>query len=207
MLNISFILEVISRSQLPQNSEILYCSFGRRLFQNQHENDWNITVCVVLVSPYSVQELPSPNCMRHHLFVSKNPQPCSKSFEKKRHEIASLEKTRNSFSPLCYGFFSADTEYVRQHQQFEATQAEICSVSHECSFTTYSLHSKNVSACYLLWKWCQNPVFVQDWQWIHLDRVVIFIWNFWCLCSHVIDWSQYVMQMDIPYLCWKLACW
>ena len=108
MLGISFSLEVISRSQLPQNSKIWCRCFGRRLLQNQHENGWNISVCVVLVSPYSVQELLSPNCMRRYLFVIRKPQACLKF---KKHETASL----------CYGFFSVVTEYVRQYQEFGPT--------------------------------------------------------------------------------------
>ena len=108
LLDVSFLLEVISRSQLPQNSEILYRCFGRRLLQDRHESDWNITLCVVLVRPYSVQELPSLNCMRHYLFVAAKSQAWSKS----------LEKSRNSFEPPCFGFFSVDSEYVRQYQQF-----------------------------------------------------------------------------------------
>ena len=111
LLDISFVLEVISRLKLPQNSKILYCCFARRLLQNRHESDLNITVCVVLVSSYSVQELPLPNCMRHYLFVTRKSQACSKS----------LEKTRSSFASLCYGFFSVDTEYIRQYQQFGTT--------------------------------------------------------------------------------------
>ena len=67
-----------------------------------------LALCVVLVSPYSVQELPSPNCTRHYLLVAGNSQACSKS----------LEKRRNSFEPHCYGLFSVDSEYVRQYQQF-----------------------------------------------------------------------------------------
>ena len=109
MLDISFSLEAISRSHLPQNSKIWYRCFGRRLLQNQHENDWNISVCVVLVSPYSVQELLSPNCMRRYLFVTRKPQACLKS----------LEKTRKA--SLCYGFFSVVTEYFRQYQGFGTT--------------------------------------------------------------------------------------
>ena len=111
MLDISLLLKVGSRSQRPQNSKILCRCFGRTLLQNRHESDWNITVRVILVSPYSVQELPTPNFMRRCLFVTRKSQACSKS----------LEKTRNSFAPLCYGFFSVDTEYVRQYQQFSTT--------------------------------------------------------------------------------------
>ena len=48
------------------------------------------------------------NCMRQYLLGAKKPQACSRS----------LEKPQNSFEPLCYGFFSVDTEYVRQYQQF-----------------------------------------------------------------------------------------
>ena len=70
-----------------------------------------ISPCVVLVSPYSVQELLSPNCMRHYLLVTRKPQACSKS----------LEKTRNSFAPPCYRFFSVATKYVMQYQQFGTT--------------------------------------------------------------------------------------
>ena len=66
----SFLLEVISRSQLPQNSKILFLCFRRRLLQNQCGSDWNITVCAVLVSPYSFHELPLPNSMRTYLFVT-----------------------------------------------------------------------------------------------------------------------------------------
>ena len=29
----------------------------------------------------------------------------------------------------------------------------------------------------------------------------------WYLWNHVIYWSQYIIQIDISYLCWKLACW
>ena len=65
-------------------------------------------MCVALVSPYSVQELPSPNCMRRYLSVTRKSQACPKS----------LKKTQNSFAPLCYGFFTVNTEYVRQYQQF-----------------------------------------------------------------------------------------
>ena len=90
LMNVSFLLEVISRSQLPKNSKILYRCFGRRLLQDRHESDWNITLRVVLVSPYSVAKLPSPNCMKHYLFVVRKSQACSKS----------LEKTLNSFEPL-----------------------------------------------------------------------------------------------------------
>ena len=66
----SFLLEVISRSQLPQNSKILCLCFRRRLLQNQCGSDWNITVCAILVSPYSFHELPLPNSMRIYLFVT-----------------------------------------------------------------------------------------------------------------------------------------
>ena len=90
LMDVSFLLEVISRSQLPQNSKILYRCFGRRLLQDGHESDWNITLRVVLVSLYSVAKLPSPNCMKHYLFVVRKSQACSKS----------LEKTLNSFEPL-----------------------------------------------------------------------------------------------------------
>ena len=102
---------IYSRSQLPQNGKILYRCFGRRLLQNRHESDWNFTVYVVLVSPYSIQELPSPNFMRRYLLVTRKSPACSKS----------LQKPRNSFASLCYGFFSVDTEYVRQYQQFSTT--------------------------------------------------------------------------------------
>ena len=44
----SFLLEVISTSQLPQNSKIFYFCFRRRLLQNRHGSDWSITVCVIL---------------------------------------------------------------------------------------------------------------------------------------------------------------
>ena len=63
-----FLLEVISRSQLLQNSKFLYLCFRRRPLQNWHGSEWNIAVCVILVSPYSVHELPLLNCMRGHFF-------------------------------------------------------------------------------------------------------------------------------------------
>ena len=67
---ISFLPKVISRSQLPQNSKILYLCFRRRLLQNRHGNDWNTSVCVILVSSCLVHELPLPNCMRRYMFVT-----------------------------------------------------------------------------------------------------------------------------------------
>ena len=78
---------------------------------NQYENDWNITLCVALFRPYSVKELSLPNCIKCYLFVTRKPQTCSKS----------LEKIRNGFARLCYCFFSVNTEYVRQYQQFNTT--------------------------------------------------------------------------------------
>ena len=55
----SFLPEVISRSQVPQNSKILYLCFRKRLLQNWHGSDWSIiTVCVILVSSYLIHELP-----------------------------------------------------------------------------------------------------------------------------------------------------
>ena len=100
-LNILFSL----RSQLPQNSKILYFCFRRRLLQNRHGSEWNITLCVVLVSHYMVQELILPNCLRHYLFEIRKSQTGSKS----------IKKTTNSSKPLCYGFFSVDIEYIRQY--------------------------------------------------------------------------------------------
>ena len=58
----------------------------------------------------------------------------------------------------------------------------------------------------LLWERCFNLVLVLDWEQRHQCQVTIFIWNIWYLWSHVIHWCQYIMQIDIPYLCWKLAC-
>ena len=97
---ISFLPKVISRSQLPQNSKILYLCFRRRLLQNRHGNDWSITVCVILVSSYLVHELPLPYCMWRYMFETRKSYACSKS----------IEKTPDSFPPLQYGFFSVDIE-------------------------------------------------------------------------------------------------
>ena len=95
-----FLLDVISRSQLPQNSKILYYCFRKCLLRNRHGKDWNIIACVVLVSPWSVQELPSRSCMRHYLFETRKSRVFSKS----------LEKKPSSLTPLCFGFFSVDIE-------------------------------------------------------------------------------------------------
>ena len=43
------------------------------------------SVCVVLVSPYLVQEFPSPNGMRNYLFETRKSQACSKSIETASH--------------------------------------------------------------------------------------------------------------------------
>ena len=94
----SFLPEVISRSQLPQNSKILYLCFRRKLLQNRYGNDWSITVCVILVSSYLVHELPLPYCMRRYMSETRKSYSCSKS----------IEKTPDSFPPLRYGFFSVD---------------------------------------------------------------------------------------------------
>ena len=96
----SFLPEVISRSQLPQNSKILYLCFRRKLLQNRHGSDWSITVCVILVSSYLVHELPLPYCMWRYMFETRKSYACSKS----------IEKTPDSFPPLRYGFFSVDIE-------------------------------------------------------------------------------------------------
>ena len=96
----SFLPEVISRSQLPQNTKILYLCFRRRLLQNRHGSDWSITVCVILVSSYLVHELPLPCCMTHYMVETRNSYACSKS----------MEKTPDSFRPLRYGFFSVNIE-------------------------------------------------------------------------------------------------
>ena len=97
----SFLPEVISRLQLPQNSKILYLCFRKRLLQNWHGSDWSIiTVCVILVSSYLVHELPLPYCVRCYMFETRKSYACSKS----------IEKTPDSFPPLQYGFFSADNE-------------------------------------------------------------------------------------------------
>ena len=40
----SFLPEVISRSQLPRNSKILYLCFRRKLLQNWHGSDWSLYV-------------------------------------------------------------------------------------------------------------------------------------------------------------------
>ena len=93
---ISFLPKVISRSQLPQNSKILYLCFRRRLLQNRHGSDWSITLCVILVSSYLVHELPLPYCMWRYMFETRKSYACSKS----------IEKTPDSFPPLQYGFFS-----------------------------------------------------------------------------------------------------
>ena len=83
-------MEVISRSQLQQNSDNLYCSFRKRLLQNQHGCDCNITMCVLLVSFYLVQELPLPNCMKCYLFEARNLQTCLKLLEKPPNSFTSL---------------------------------------------------------------------------------------------------------------------
>ena len=102
----SFLPEFISRSQLPQNSKILYLCFRRRLLQNRHGNDWSITLCVILVSSYLVHELPSPYCMRRYMFETRKSYACSKL----------IGKTPDSFPPLRYSFFSVDIELVRQYK-------------------------------------------------------------------------------------------
>ena len=89
---ISFLPKVISRSQLPQNSKILYLCFRRKLLQNQHGSDWSL--CVILVSSYLVHELPLPYCMRRYLFETRKSYVCSKP----------IEKTPDSFPPLHYSF-------------------------------------------------------------------------------------------------------
>ena len=67
----SFLPEVISRSQLPQNSKILYLGFRRRLLQNRHGSDWNITMCIILVSFYLLHEMPLPYRMRRYMFETR----------------------------------------------------------------------------------------------------------------------------------------
>ena len=68
------------------------------LLQSRHESDWNITLCVVLVSPYSVQEFPSPNCT---IPISLRPKVTGffKAIRKDKKQLHTL---------LCYGFFSVD---------------------------------------------------------------------------------------------------
>ena len=77
----SFLPEVISMSQLSQNTRILYLCSRRRLFQNQHGSDWSITVCTILVSSYLVHELPLPYCLRCYMFESRKSYACWKSIE------------------------------------------------------------------------------------------------------------------------------
>ena len=87
LLDKSFSLEVISRLQLSQNSKILHLCFRRRLPQNRHGSDWNITVRVILVSPYSVHELPLPNCTRRYLLETISHRLVQS--KQKRHQTAS----------------------------------------------------------------------------------------------------------------------
>ena len=96
----SFLPEVISRSQLLENSKILYLCFRRRLLQNRHLSDWSITVCVILISSYLVHKLPLPYCKRCYMFETRKSYVCSKS----------IEKTPYSFPPLRYGFFTVAIE-------------------------------------------------------------------------------------------------
>ena len=67
-----------------------------------------------------------------------------------------------------------------------------------------------VSLCQLvnlLCERCFNSVLVQYWQRRQEPQVAIFIRNIWYHWNHVIYWSQCIMQIDISYLCWKLAYW
>ena len=95
MLDKSILLEVISGLQLPKNSKI-----RKILLQNRHGSDWNITVHVILVSHYSVQELLLTNCMRRYLFKTRESQTCSKSIEKTPSAMASFLSTSNKFGSI-----------------------------------------------------------------------------------------------------------
>ena len=142
----SFLLEVISRSQLPQNSKILYLCFRRKLLQNRHGSDWSITVCVILVSCYLVHELPLPYCMRRYMFETRKSYACSKS----------IEKTADSFPPLRYGFFLLTSNKLGS---IRSLAQNICQ-SNILDKDLFQVGIWEIDAVFKLWQFLLLPIWI-----------------------------------------------
>ena len=91
----------IKKETLAQVFSCEFCEISKNTFFTEHV--WataSYCVCVILVSLYSIRELPLPDGMRRYMFGTRKSWSCSKS----------TEKTPSMFTPLWYGFFSVGIE-------------------------------------------------------------------------------------------------
>ena len=131
---------------------------GRRLLQNRHGSDWNITV--ILVSPYSVQELPLPNCMRQCLFETRKSK--------------TIEKTPNSFTPLCYGFFLLT---LNKLGSISCLAQKICQ-SNILDKDLFQVNIWEIEAIFMLCQFFLLPIWISHVTKCLLEEFNVLLWRF-----------------------------